>query len=63
MQTLNCLSLKIFVSYHWIIKMQNIQNAKAQLSQFQNLNSESRTVSVMLSSTYNEMSHIAVKKE
>jgi len=43
--------------------MQNIQNAKAQLSQFQNLNSESRTVSVMLSSTYNEMSHIAVKKE
>jgi len=26
------------VSYRWIIKMQNVQNAKAQLSQFQNLN-------------------------
>jgi len=30
----------------------NAQNAKALLSQFQNLNSESRTVSVVLSSTY-----------
>jgi len=33
--------------------MQNVQNANTQLSQFQNLNSESGTVGVILSSAYN----------
>ena len=62
MQTLNCLSPKShIVSYRRIIKTQNVQNAKAQLCQFQNLNSESRTVGGILCSTYNEISHMAVK--
>ena len=65
MQALNCLSLKILTQnliMSLIGEMQNVQNAKAEVSQFQNLNSESATVSVILSSTYNEMSHIAVQK-
>jgi len=42
--------------------MISVQNANTQLSQPKNLNSESRTGSVILSSTYSEMTHIAVKK-
>ena len=43
--------------------MMSVHNANTHLSQSQNLNSEPRTVSVKLSSTYNEMSNNAVKKQ
>ena len=43
--------------------MINVQNANTQLSQAKNLNSESPTVSVILSSTHNEMSRNFDRRE